>query len=141
MTAILLLLLRLLLAALLYAFLAWALWLILKDLQRHAGLASAQRTPEIGLALLNDGAALPRRFNTNEILIGREKNCDLILSDVTVSAQHARLAYHHNQWWVEDLVSTNGTTLNENSVGSPVVLTNGDRLRCGKVELLVEITA
>ena len=139
MIATLLLIVRLLLAVLLYAFLGWALWIILKDLQRQAGLASAQKAPGLALTQINESGSQVRRFGNAELLIGRENNCDLILSDSTVSAQHARLAYHHNQWWVEDLISTNGTYLNETPVNASVALTSGDRLRCGKVELVIEI--
>jgi pSer/pThr/pTyr-binding forkhead associated (FHA) protein len=59
--------------------------------------------------------------------------------DDTVSARHARLSYHHNQWWVEDLQSRNGTYLNDERVSVPTVIVSGDELRYGQVATLIEI--
>jgi pSer/pThr/pTyr-binding forkhead associated (FHA) protein len=76
-------------------------------------------------------------FNVPVVLIGRDEHCDCSIQHPTVSAQHARLAFHHNQWWVEDLHSTNGTFLNQSPVDTSMVLTLGDELRCGQVVLTV----
>ena len=73
------------------------------------------------------------RFSQPEVIIGRSASCDVTLEDKTVSGRHARLAYHHGQWWLEDLASTNGTFLNGDPVGAPVVITHGDQVRCGQV--------
>lgn len=49
------------------------------------------------------------------ISIGRRDENDLILkNDTFVSRHHARLHYQANQWWLEDINSTNGT-FTENS--------------------------
>jgi pSer/pThr/pTyr-binding forkhead associated (FHA) protein len=58
----------------------------------------------------------------------------MLLDDPTVSNTHARLSYHHGQWWLEDLRSTNGTFLNDEAVASPLVVTDGDVVRCGQVQ-------
>jgi len=54
------------------------------------------------LALLDDSEAPPYRYTVPDVLIGRDIACNCCLDDLTVSAQHARLSYHHGQWWVED---------------------------------------
>ncbi len=61
------------------------------------------------------------------------------MTDETISARHAMLSYHNNQWWVEDLGSTNGTYLNLLPVTTPTVLVGGDILMFGKVSLDVKI--
>jgi len=71
------------------------------------------------------------RFTSSEVFIGRDPASECRLDDKTISARHARLAYHHGQWWVEDLQSRNGTSLNGVPVSTPVVLTSGDQLQCG----------
>ena len=78
-------------------------------------------------------------FSSYEVLIGRDLACDLRLEDKTISARHARLSYRHNQWWVEDLKSTNGTFLNEEPVNTMTVLVSGDEIRVGQTIMRVEI--
>jgi pSer/pThr/pTyr-binding forkhead associated (FHA) protein len=56
-----------------------------------------------------------------------------------VSARHARLTFHHHQWWVDDLQSTNGTKLNDEPLRIPTVVANGDTIKCGQVDLTVII--
>ena len=70
--------------------------------------------------------------------MGRDPASDLYIEDKTISARHAKLSYHHGQWWVEDLRSTNGTFLNDEPVQEPLVLASGDRLRFGQVQWQVQ---
>ncbi len=136
---IVLLVIRLLMAAALYAFIGWAFWLIWKDLRQQARRMDEPDLP--ALSLLRKDGAQPEafRFTRAEVLLGRERGCDCRLSDKTISARHARLAYHHGQWWVEDLGSKNGTYLNQERISQAVVVTEGDELRCGQVVLQVSI--
>jgi hypothetical protein len=130
---------RILVALSLYAFLGWALLTIWRDLKRQNEAMAARQAPPITLQPLPAAVTPPQHFSAAEILIGRDPVCDYSLDDKTVSAEHARLAYHHNQWWVEDLGSRNGTYLNQEAVSSPVVVASGDELRCGQITMIVEI--
>jgi len=131
MTGTVLLILRALLAVLLYAFLGWALVTLWRDLRYQAELQAARQVRPIQLNF--EGLEHGLSFAQMEVIIGRSNNCDILLEDKTVSGRHARLAYHHGQWWLEDLSSTNGTFLNGEPVSTAVVLTDGDKLRCGQV--------
>jgi len=131
MTGIVLLILRVLLALLLYAFLALALYTLWRDLRHQAALQATRQVRSLNLSFEGLGHGL--NFTQLEVIIGRSSTCDVLLEDKTVSGRHARLAYHHGQWWLEDLTSTNGTFLNGEPVTSPVVLTHGDQIRCGQV--------
>ena len=51
------------------------------------------------------------RLAASPILIGRAPECTLVLSDEYASNRHARVFPHDGEWYVEDLGSTNGTTL------------------------------
>jgi pSer/pThr/pTyr-binding forkhead associated (FHA) protein len=134
MSGPILLVLRFLFALALFAFLAGMLWLLWRDLTRQREFLSAnQPTP---LALFVSGQA-PRQFSISVIMIGRDPACDLCLDDPTVSAQHARVSYHHNQWWLEDLRSLNGTLLNNEPIATATVITHGDVIRCGGVDVQV----
>jgi pSer/pThr/pTyr-binding forkhead associated (FHA) protein len=132
-----LLALRILLAASLYIFLGLALVILWRDLKRQADILAASQSPPLSL-LVKDGQKI-FHFTKPEVTIGRDPTCDVILPDVTVSSEHTRLSYHHNQWWVEDLQSTNGTFLNEEPVSSSIVITTGDILRCGQVVLSIRV--
>ena len=89
----------------------------------------------------NSGETITQQFTTPEIIIGRDPSCELIVSDEMVSARHARLSYHNNQWWVEDLQSTNGTFLNDERVYTATVLIEGDELHCGLLYFQIKFTA
>jgi hypothetical protein len=131
MTGTVLLMLRILLAALLYAFLGWALYTLWRDMRRQAELQTERQMRPLNLTF--EGLEQGLSFTQLEVIIGRGGHCDVMLEDKTVSGRHARLAYHHGQWWLEDLASTNGTFLNGEPVSAAVVLTHGDQIRCGQV--------
>jgi hypothetical protein len=72
-----------------------------------------------------------------ELLIGRHHACDIVISDLTVSRRHARLAFRDGRWILRDLNSKNGTTVNGLRVGR-CELRPGDRLALGDHVLLVD---
>jgi pSer/pThr/pTyr-binding forkhead associated (FHA) protein len=133
MSGPILLVLRLLLASALYAFLGWAFWVLWQDLRRHSKAAVTSQVPTLTLVAQTGDSGTEFRFTLPEILVGRDPACQCCLDDKTISAQHARLSYHHRQWWVEDLRSRNGTFLNQAPVAEPLVIVSGDLLRCGQV--------
>ena len=130
---LLLLIIRILIAALLYIFLGTILLHLWKDLQ--SGKKVLRISPEAHLEKL-DGEGLETEYSLEEInLIGRAIDNTLILNDNTVSGYHARLSFQNNQWWLEDLGSRNGTFLNELPVTEPLVITYGDVLGFGHTRL------
>jgi pSer/pThr/pTyr-binding forkhead associated (FHA) protein len=136
---IILLVLRFLLAAALYAFLGWAFWLLWQELRRTARQTGALILPALTLSPLEGASARSWRFIQPEVLVGRETGSDCRLEDSAISSRHARLAYRQGQWWVEDLGSRNGTFLNQERLTQPLVLASGDELRFGGVILRVAI--
>ena len=140
MSGVVFLLLRFLLVVALYAFLGWALWTIRRDIKNRGEQDIDQEEASLILQVNTDRTVQTLRFTGWEISIGRDPNCDCTLSSDKVSARHASLHFHHNQWWIEDLGSTNGTYLNGDAVTSPVVVTKGDSLRCGDVQLTVDFS-
>ncbi len=67
----------------------------------------------------------------DEIIIGRHPTqADILLSDPTVSALHARLRRSGGTFWIIDLESTNGTYVNHHRVQDHP-LTEGDQVRLG----------
>ncbi len=137
MSGPILLILRIALAVALYAFLGWSLYTIWNDLKQQSKQLVSSRTPPLSLIVYAGSDSRSFRFTSSQVIIGRDPASDCHLEDQTISAQHARLDYHHGQWWVEDLHSTNGTFLNQNPVSEPLVLTSGDELRCGQLTLQI----
>lgn len=130
--------LRALLALCLYAFLGWAFFTLWRDLKQQGILLSSRHAPPIGLAITkNNKETQLRQFSQNEITIGRDPTCDCYTEDDSISARHARLSYHHNQWWLEDLGSTNGTQLNQQRLAMPTVVISNDEFACGGTHFVI----
>ena len=139
MSAIILLILRIALATALYAFLTWVLVTIWRDLKNQVEHLTANQTIPICLSFMAEEGPKEFRLTKPEIILGRDAGCDCLINDKTVSNRHACLSFHHQQWWLEDLGSTNGTLLNQEPVASPVVVTSGDLITCGKISVTIHL--
>ena len=98
--------------------------------------------PPISLAFTKNSQQVSqiRRFVQAEVTIGRDPACECPVDDDAISARHARLTYHHNQWWLEDLDSTNGTLINREKLAIPTVVISGDEFRCGGTIFTITLT-
>lgn len=73
-------------------------------------------------------------LDKGKLVLGRESSCDLQLDDSSVSRRHVKLTRIMSGYLLEDLGSTNGTSVN----GKPVrkqMLKQGDILKIGKFRL------
>jgi len=75
---------------------------------------------------------LPNTIKT----MGRAPRADFIVDAALVSRVHCRFTLAENQLAVEDLGSTNGTFVNGQKITSAQVLTDGDRIKVGRVEFV-----
>ena len=136
-----LLMVRTALAAALYIFLGWALATLWRDIrQKQKDSSVIQKPPEIQLAIQigDDTEEISKNvYQGTEITLGRDTTCECILPSEAVSARHARFSFHHGQWWLEDLKSTNGTFLNGEAVITSVVITVGDKIQIGDIFITV----
>jgi len=64
------------------------------------------------------------------VVIGRDPACEICICDASVSRRHAMIEKVDSGFSVTDLDSTNGTSVNENSVSSSL-LDAGDRVQFG----------
>ena len=69
------------------------------------------------------------------LLIGRGADAAIRLDDDYVSTRHARIASSGDQWFVEDLGSTNGTYIGSQRLSQPTSLQLGSQIRIGKTTL------
>jgi pSer/pThr/pTyr-binding forkhead associated (FHA) protein len=64
-----------------------------------------------------------------ELVVGRQAECDLQLTEGHASRRHAKVMLGSDGVWVEDLGSANGTFVNGVQITGRVHLQSGDRLR------------
>jgi len=139
---VLLLLLRLLLTILLYAFLAAVLLMLWRDLRqatagpettRPAGRLVVLQSADEKLAV---GAVFPLQPVTS---LGRSPTNTIRIPDTYASAHHALLTWREGQWWLEDQGSRNGTLLNDTRIGGHTVVSGGDVIGVGRTKLKLEL--
>lgn len=64
-------------------------------------------------------------------VIGRSRECDVVLSDQNVSRKHAEVRPSGGKWIVKDLGSTNGVKVNGRRINGPQSLKPGDTIELG----------
>jgi len=89
-----------------------------------------------------DGAQKGRDYRLGETAtIGRDAvECDVILSDPKLSAQHARIRQEGDEFILYDLASKNGTFVNENRVQRQILADN-DIIVVGTTKLIFKVTS
>lgn len=78
----------------------------------------------------NSGQSVP--LGDEPILLGRGTDAAIRLDDDYVSTRHARFATNGEQWFVEDMGSTNGTYVGNQRVSTAVPIGLGVQVRLGK---------
>ncbi|MDO5329332.1 MAG: DUF3662 and FHA domain-containing protein [Coriobacteriia bacterium] len=73
-------------------------------------------------------------LNSATVVIGRENTCNIVLSDVNTSRQHAQILFNNGMWMLNDLGSTNGTFVNNQQITSRQ-LNPGDVITIGVTNL------
>lgn len=94
------------------------------------------RLVELGLA---PGEKREIPVTGEEFLIGRGPDCDLRLSDSSISRHHCLVRVRGDEAAVADLGSSNGTYLNGHRVLSQAEIHNGDEIRVGTFRFLAEV--
>jgi pSer/pThr/pTyr-binding forkhead associated (FHA) protein len=72
------------------------------------------------------------------VMIGRSPEADVHIDDDYASNRHARLAASGDQWFIEDLGSTNGTYIGNHRISQPTAVSVGTRFRVGKTVLEIK---
>jgi hypothetical protein len=70
------------------------------------------------------------------VRIGRDPSNQIVLNDDRYTSRyHAWVTFEADQFWLEDLGSTNGTLLNGEPVEKREQLSTGDRIKIGETEM------
>nr|WP_211177774.1 FHA domain-containing protein [Pseudonocardia acidicola] len=130
--------------ALLWLFVLVALRVVRSDLYAASGLrailpggrakARSGRSRAARQLLVTQGPLAGSRItlDSRPILIGRADDSTLKLDDDYASTRHARISQQGEEWYVEDLGSTNGTYLDRAKVTGPTRVPLGVPVRIGK---------
>jgi pSer/pThr/pTyr-binding forkhead associated (FHA) protein len=105
--------------------------------RQKAARPPAKRRGSPTHVLVTEGANSGERADLDRapILIGRGTDAAIRLDDDYVSTRHARIAASGDQWFVEDLGSTNGTYIGSVRITQPTTITLGTQVRIGKTIL------
>ncbi len=98
---------------------------------RVARRSEAEGAPAFTLLALDWSGA------QSQMLVGRHRGCDVVLSDLSVSRRHARLVFRDGRWILQELDSTNGTEVNGCRVGR-CELRPGDHVSLGDEHLMID---
>jgi hypothetical protein len=74
-------------------------------------------------------------IDSNRVVIGRSRECDIQLADPNVSRRHAELRREGSAFWLVDLGSTNGIDVNGRRQHR-TKLSDGDRVTIGTTEVV-----
>jgi hypothetical protein len=140
----------------LYLFLMWVAWSAMRDLRRgRGGVVQSDRGGAQDATGLYDATSGIEEFEEFEprLLVERAAghepgiaydlsdgatlgrgDVEISLDDPFASSRHARISREGHVVVIEDLGSTNGTYLNEQSLTGPQPLHDGDRIRIGDCE-------
>jgi DNA-binding winged helix-turn-helix (wHTH) protein len=79
-------------------------------------------------------------LTAGENVVGRDADCDVVITDVSVSRRHARINVSESGITVIDLGSKNKTKVKDAVVGGdPVTVRDGDEMMFGQVRALVYV--
>jgi pSer/pThr/pTyr-binding forkhead associated (FHA) protein len=88
--------------------------------------------------LITDGPMKGHTFaikTLEPVIIGRAKESTIqIPYDSFCSRKHAQIVYKDGKYFLEDLKSTNGTSLNESPIETSKELKNNDKIKFGNTE-------
>jgi hypothetical protein len=97
------------------------------------------RTARAGRAMIvAEGKRMP--VGAGGAVIGRSRECDIVLQDSNVSRRHAEIRPSGGDGWtIADLGSTNGVKVNGRQIASATPLKPGDDIAVGTVDVKFEV--
>ena len=102
----------------------------------------AKYSDEMPFLVAQSGPLNGQRWALNRsILLGREPDCDIVISDRQVSRHHARLTFRSEGTFLEDLGSKNGTHYNGLPLTEVAVLQDGDIIQIALAQRFVFLSS
>ena len=95
--------------------------------------------PKRGRAILKVQGGRSELVGSRGAVMGRSRDCDVVLEDPNVSRRHAEVRPSGGGWIVNDLGSTNGIKVNGRRVDGPQSLRPGDVVELGTSRVTFEL--
>jgi len=99
-------------------------------MSNHHGVGSSSSAPQWALVNVKNDANEKHPIQGDNVMVGRDRTCSIVLSHPAVSRRHARITLSGTSCVLEDLKSANGTYVNNTRVDR-VKLKPGDVVRFG----------
>jgi FhaA, N-terminal domain/FHA domain len=106
--------------------------------ERAERVLEAERPPVDGGRALLVGEGRRSVLSGDHVVLGRSRECEVVLADPNVSRKHAEVRWDGGRWVIADLGSTNGVKVNGRRVDR-AQLEPGDRITLGLTELTFEL--
>jgi len=71
----------------------------------------------------------------DRMILGRSSDTDIPIKHTSISREHAAFIKNGEEWFIEDLGSSNGCYLNKNKLTDRAKLSEKDIVKCGKARL------
>jgi hypothetical protein len=107
--------------------------MLFADWQQLQRVEPTHRSSTSNALLEGTGGEYARRrvpLYQHGMIIGRSKECGLLLREHAVSRQHARIRWADGAWFIQDLNSSGGTFVNRQRIQA-TRLNPGDQIRIG----------
>jgi len=84
------------------------------------------------------GVAETHILKPQEVILGREDKCGIVVPNHAVSRQHSKIVIKNGQFFIEDLSSRNGTFVNNRAITAPHQLKHDDRIKICDFQFLYQ---
>ena len=96
---------------------------------------------ETQISILSGLSPRSEVLHSEDILVGRAADADLILNHPEVSRHHCRIEKEGGTWYIEDLGSRRGTAVNGKRISGRTALRPGDQIHVGPILLAFGVGA
>jgi len=91
--------------------------------------------------VLNPLDSIPYKMEDTYVIkdllsVGRSSDNDIVIRNPYVSKHHLKVSLDEDNYFVEDLKSSNGSMLNGNPLEDVSIIKNGDIIKVGEIELM-----
>lgn len=94
---------------------------------------------DLELVSVDDGDSYP--ITALSVVIGRDGGNEITIAKDLLSRRHAKLSLIDDEWLLEDLESTNGTSVNNRQITRPTKVKVGDVIKFGETAYYLKSTA
>lgn len=99
-------------------------------------------SPNVPFIVAQGGSLNGQRWAIlDELLIGRDETCDIVIPERQVSRHHARIARTTQGTLLEDLLSKNGTHVNGVLITGPTILQDGDIIQIALAQIFYYLSS